>query len=218
VQTEKDGGKIDEAHQFPMMMAPPDGTISRDFVPYQIDAADFASAAKIDNPLSPTADVLKSGQQAFNIYCAVCHGNDGDSNKNSYVGYKFSGILPLNSSALLRLTDGELYHIITHGRGRMPNYRAQIPSQARWSVVHYVRALNGASLAASKAEEELKKAEEDAAKDPKNAELKTALETARKVSDVKKVNLALIQQGGTGAEFVPPPAPVPEYVKPQWPE
>ena len=43
------------------------------------------------------------------------------------------------------MPDGEIYHIISHGRGRMPNYRAQLESEERWAVVHYMRALHRAT-------------------------------------------------------------------------
>jgi mono/diheme cytochrome c family protein len=218
--TDKAGKKTEQARQYPMMLTPPAGTIPRDFLPYQIDAMDIESPKKLENPLQASAEVLKTGQQAYNIYCAVCHGNDGNAKDNSYVGHKFSGatIAQLNTDALLRLGDGEMYHIITHGRGNMPNYQAQLPPQTRWSVVHYVRVLNRAHLAVSKAEESVKENEAAVAKDPKNADAKAALDTAKKVLEGKIRDIDLMRAGGTGAEFIPPPAPVPEYVKPQWPE
>jgi hypothetical protein len=36
---------------------------------------------------------------------------------------------------------GYLYDVISNGFGRMPDYAAQIPTEDRWAIVAYVRAL-----------------------------------------------------------------------------
>jgi mono/diheme cytochrome c family protein len=219
-----DDGKT--RRQLPAMMPPPPGTVSRELAPYDIAPADFAAAKLLVNPLAPSAAVLKQGQRAFATFCAVCHGLDGNA-ANGYVATskehpeRLGSVPSLNALNVMRLSDGELYHIITLGRNRMPNYRAQLPPQARWAAIHYLRALDRATLAMSDAEAMLVKLEADAAEGGAHANdpyAKAELEAARAAVVQKKRDLELIKRGGEGAEFEPPTAPQPEYVKPEWPE
>ena len=40
-----------------------------------------------------------------------------------------------------QMKDGEIYGIMTNGRGNMPSYRTQIPVADRWAIVTWVRVL-----------------------------------------------------------------------------
>jgi mono/diheme cytochrome c family protein len=215
VMAEATGGEV---HHVPVMLTPPLGTMPRDFVPYPLEANDFAGAKKRANPYLPTADVLKRGQKYYNISCAPCHGNDGNA-ANGYVAKQFSGILSLNGPSLNLLSDGEIYHIVTNGRGRMPNYRAQLLPENRWAVVHYVRALNRATLALTNADKDLAAAEAALKKAPQDAAAQIGVTAAKAVAKNAKNDLSLIQAGErAGADaFRPEPEAVPESVKPTWP-
>ncbi len=200
--------------------------MSRELAPYDIAPTDFAAAKLLVNPLAPTAATLREGQHAFATFCAVCHGVDGNA-VNGFVAptkerpLRFTGVPSLNGANVARLSDGEIYHIITLGRNRMPNYRAQLPPHARWSAILYLRALDRATLAVSDAEATLAKLESEAAEGGAHAAdplAKIDLENARQVVAQKRRDLELIKRGGSGAEFEPAPAPLPEYVKPEWPE
>lgn len=205
-------------HYVPAMMPPPAGTVSRHFVAYPYGVLDTASANKLANPLLPTADVLREGQKRFHISCAPCHGNDGDT-LNGYVAHKFTGIPSLNSPTIPFMTDGDIYHIITMGRNRMPNYRAQLLPEQRWSVVHYVRLLNRSWKANGDAEVAFKAAADAYAKDPTNDDLKRDFTNAQVAFETAKKDLETIQTGEADwKSFVPKPEPKPEYVKPAWPE
>ncbi len=205
-----------EIHHVPMMLVPPEGSVPRDFLPYQIAIEDQAAAKAALNPLAATPDVLRQGQWAYGIYCAVCHGNDGDT-KNGYVSHKLATPPPvLNGVGLLRLSDGEIYHIITHGRVRMPNYRAQLLPETRWATIHYVRALNRAAVAKTEADAALVEAEEALKKNPDDADTKAKVADARRMVEAKKLAQQQTLRGGDGTEFLPPPAAVPEYIKPSW--
>jgi mono/diheme cytochrome c family protein len=217
-------GAKETEHQFPMMMPPPEGSVARDGVAYDIAPTDWAAARKLVNPLAPTAKVLKTGQKAYNIYCAVCHGNDGNAGASSYIPNLKVAPPALTSTSVAGMPDGQIYHIVTLGRGAMPSYSAQVPPIDRWALVHYVRALNGATLTKEDAEKELaaqqKRLEEATAKNQKDQiePIKELIEGATRAVAQANSNLKLIQQGGNGDEFVPPPAAVPEYITPQWPE
>ncbi len=210
-----EGGVI---HHVPVMLTPPEGTISRDFVPYPLAADQGPAAKNYANPYLPTTDVLKRGQKYFNITCAVCHGNDGNA-ANGYVAKQFSGVLSLNGPNLNLLSDGEIYHIVTHGRARMPNYRAQLLPADRWAVVIYVRALNRATTALTDADKELASAQAALKKSPDDATAQQMLVAAKAVAANAKRDLELIKQGErAGADaFHPEPEAMPESVTPTWP-
>jgi mono/diheme cytochrome c family protein len=213
-------------HQSPGMLAPPAGTVSRGFAPYDIAPTDFAAAKLMANPLAPSAAVLKRGQRTFGTFCAACHGLDGNAANGLVAPTKerpdrFGGVPSLNGTNIAALSDGEIYHFISVGRNRMVNLRAQLLPDDRWSVILYVRALSRATLALSDAEARLSKLESEMAEGGAHASdpyAKAELETARAISAQKKKDLELIKHAGDAAEFEPPAKPVPEYVTPTYPE
>src|SRR5512135_2196696 len=91
-------------------------------------------------PFPVTADVLRRGQERFNIYCSPCHSRLGDGN----------GMIPQRgfrrppSYHIDRLRNAPLGHffdVITNGFGAMPDYAEQIPARDRWAIIAYIRAL-----------------------------------------------------------------------------
>jgi hypothetical protein len=90
-------------------------------------------------PIPITPAVLKSGQHEFQITCATCHGLLGDG--NSVVAEKMSLRPPPSLHDFIDRPDGFFYAVITEGYGLMPSYADQIPQEAAWAVVAYVRAL-----------------------------------------------------------------------------
>ncbi len=135
-----------------------DGRASRmpvmDSVSQELYKADTPRATGVEdngayvarNPLPLTKDVLLRGQQRFNIYCAPCHDRTGSGR----------GVVPskavwvpgnLHDARMVKMVDGELFHVATFGRRTMPGYRYQVSEQDRWAIVAYVRALQRASLA-----------------------------------------------------------------------
>jgi mono/diheme cytochrome c family protein len=215
----KDKSADGKEHHYPAMMPPVAGTVSRDFVAYSLAPADLDGAAKQVNPLAPTTEVLRQGQHGFNIYCAVCHGRDGDA-KNGYVAKHFSGVPSLTSTNVAGYADGQIYHFITTGKARMPSYAAQLPPEQRWAVVHYVRALNRAAIAVMDVEKMVQDAELSLHDNPGDANKKRELDNDRTLLEQRRHDLDAIQRVGDGAgdEFKPMPDPRPEYEAPVWPE
>lgn len=221
-RTDADGKTV---RHIPMMLTPPAGSISRDAAPYQLDALDFSGARELANPLLPSAEVLKTGQRWFNITCATCHGVDGNAANGSVAPTKakpnrFGGVPSLNAANVERLSDGEIFHIITVGRARMPSLHAQVLPEQRWAVIHYLRALNRATLALGDTEKQLAELEKAAAAGYAQVtpEVNSQLETLRKRVAQQRVDLALIKAGGDGEAFAPLKPARPEYEQAAWPE
>ncbi len=97
------------------------------------------------NPLPLTAQLLARGQQRFAIFCSPCHSAAGDGNGiTTKYGMLKAG--NLHEARLVRMTDGEIFNAITHGKNQMPSYAAQVVIEDRWAIIAYVRALQRARL------------------------------------------------------------------------
>lgn len=91
--------------------------------------------------------LIERGEQRFNIYCAVCHGQDGYGNgpvNNRAIQRQEPKWVPaanLTSETVRNRPDGHLFNTITNGIRNMAGYGAQIPTEDRWAIVAYLRAL-----------------------------------------------------------------------------
>jgi mono/diheme cytochrome c family protein len=113
------------------MRSPPGGTIPREAVLRPSGTAESATVLR--------------GANRFVIFCAVCHGEHGDS--AGVVGDNMQPKKPpsLLDPAVRALTSEQLYKVITDGFGYMPSYSAELTAADRWAVVAYVGRLQTAS-------------------------------------------------------------------------
>ena len=99
-----------------------------------------------NNPLPVTAELLKRGQQRFTINCSPCHGGLADGNGIT----KKIGAMPivanLHDKRIVELADGELFYVISNGRGNMQGYAANVTVADRWAIIAYLRALQLSQL------------------------------------------------------------------------
>ena len=91
-------------------------------------------------PLPVTSDVLKRGQERFNIYCAVCHGADGAGN-GMIVQRGFPAPNSYHIDRLRNAPPGYFFHVITNGYGVMYSYASRVEPADRWAIAAYIRAL-----------------------------------------------------------------------------
>ena len=122
---------------------PANGTIKRGYVPYEFaNSTEGYEAAKLNSksPLDSTAVDMKKGQELFEIYCAICHGNAGDG-KGKLV--KQEKILGVPSYADRVITTGSVNHVINFGLNSMGSYANQLNPEERWLVSAYVMKLKG---------------------------------------------------------------------------
>ena len=98
-------------------------------------------------PLEVTAAMMARGRDQFQIYCAPCHSAVGDGNGITKQ-FGMGVVANLHDPRIVQMPDGEIFHVITHGRNLMMPYASQIKPEDRWAVVAYVRALQLARLGA----------------------------------------------------------------------
>ncbi len=99
-----------------------------------------------NNPFPVTAQLLRRGQERFNIYCSPCHDRQG-TGMGVVKKWGLTTIKSLHEPAVVKQSDGELFFVITNGRNTMQPYGPNIPVDDRWAIVAYVRALQLSHLA-----------------------------------------------------------------------
>lgn len=125
------------------MRVPPKGSIPVDYDPYLYNDDAEAAGKELRNPLRPTKALLLRGQQLFNTYCAVCHGETGDG--AGYIVPKFPQPPSLFSEKVNNWSDGRIFHVITRGQNLMPSYASQVSAEERWAIISYMRVLQKAA-------------------------------------------------------------------------
>ena len=128
-----------------VMRLPPPGTLSRE----EFALGDSAATGRHNGQyvdriaVALTSDDRRQGEHDFQVYCAVCHGADGLG--GTVVA---SNLRPPPPSLLVdsirRLSDGELFAVVSNGKGRMPPYGWALPPRERWAVIATLRSLQRA--------------------------------------------------------------------------
>jgi mono/diheme cytochrome c family protein len=91
-------------------------------------------------PFPATLEVLKRGEERFNIYCTPCHSRVGNGlGEIVDRGYKPAG--NLHDQVRLAQPLSHYFYVMTHGYGAMPDYSEQLMPADRWAVAAYIRAL-----------------------------------------------------------------------------
>jgi len=91
-------------------------------------------------PFPVTLEVLKRGQERFNIYCTPCHSRVGNG-LGEIVERGYKPAANLHDQVRLSQPISHYFYVMTHGYGAMPDYSAQLTPVDRWAVAAYIRAL-----------------------------------------------------------------------------
>jgi len=100
-------------------------------------------------PFPVTLEVLKRGQERFNIYCSPCHSRVGNG-LGAIVERGFKPAANLHDQVRLAQPVSHYFYVMTHGYGAMPDYSAQLTPVDRWAVAAYIRALQLSQSATEK--------------------------------------------------------------------
>ena len=124
------------------MQAPPTGTIARGKMPHPMN--DDGTPVVLDNPFEMDEYAWKRGEILFNRTCSACHGVKGQA-KGLVVTEGGFPAPPKFKSRTYRYSKkdkypaGEIFNVITFGRGNMPSHAQQLYVEDRWYVSEYVR-------------------------------------------------------------------------------
>lgn len=95
------------------------------------------------NPVKPTAEGLAAARKIFSYDCAMCHGAQGDGKGDLVDSMKLT--LPNwrdAASPTSKKSDGELFYVISQGRGKMEGEKDRATETIRWNLVNLVRSFS----------------------------------------------------------------------------
>ena len=91
-------------------------------------------------PVPVTKELIDRGEDRFNIYCIVCHGQFGNGD-GMIVRRGFPQPPTYHDDRLRNAPVGHFFDVITNGWGKMNSYADKLSAADRWAVVAYIRAL-----------------------------------------------------------------------------
>jgi mono/diheme cytochrome c family protein len=101
-------------------------------------------AAAMSNPVPATPEALARGEAQYLNHCAACHGDVGLGDGPVVAPGRFPFAPPVAAgSPSVGRSDGYLFGVLRVGRGLMPAYGDRMSQADLWSVVHYMRRLQG---------------------------------------------------------------------------
>ena len=125
------------------MRKPADGSISREFIPFQYtneEGERERAGEELINPYAGDQKVLDRGKQVYESYCIMCHGSEGKGQGYLHTSGLYVALpRSLVNDVALNLEDGAIYHTITLGFGSMGAHRSQIRPIDRWKTISYIR-------------------------------------------------------------------------------
>lgn len=95
------------------------------------------------NPVHSSAETIEAGKQAFDSYCLVCHGRDGQNTGVPFANSMAPAIPSLRSPEVQQYNDGQLKWIIENGifPSGMPSSRGTLSDEDMWTIVVFLRHL-----------------------------------------------------------------------------
>jgi mono/diheme cytochrome c family protein len=110
--------------------------------PAAADSKIPAEDAKRVNPVKPVASSIADGKHLYESQCLMCHGKDGDGKGDLAVDMKLNLRDFRDAATFKESTDGELFYIISKGKGDMPGAADRLSPTQCWNLVNYVRSLS----------------------------------------------------------------------------
>lgn len=96
--------------------------------------------ASVPNPIAADEESQSIGAELYAVHCAVCHGDTGEGDGPAASSLE-KPPADLHESHIQGLTDGAVFHIITHGKpdSPMPAWEDTLTEAQRWQVVNFLQ-------------------------------------------------------------------------------
>jgi cytochrome c5 len=108
---------------------------------YKITPEDVARK----NPMKSSPEGLAEARKMYRYDCAMCHGEHGNGKGELVESMKLTVSDWSDAASLGTKTDGELFYIITKGKGKMPAEGDRQTEKLRWNLVNLVRSFGKSS-------------------------------------------------------------------------
>jgi mono/diheme cytochrome c family protein len=108
----------------------------------QATAAIPADVAKLANPVKSTPESLARAKKQYGYDCQLCHGENGNGKGDVVNDLKLTMKDYTKPEALKDFSDGEIFYIITKGKGQMPGEGDRMKPDEAWNMVILVRSFS----------------------------------------------------------------------------
>ncbi len=144
------------------LQLPVAGTVARGegLFEYQATEADALRAGQeLTSPWSdPKVDAIalqaakSRGRKIFSTFCLPCHGAVGNGD-GPVAMHGFPPPPSLSLEKSLKMSDGQMFHVLTFGQKNMPAYAAQVSAPDRWKAILHVRSLQQEAVLKAEADQ-----------------------------------------------------------------
>ena len=130
---------------------PVPGTIKRgELLPFTLtadkpgDTVNYIASRAVPNPMPAlNAAQMKEAERLYLVNCGICHGAALDGNGPLYNGGNGPfAAAPKNLVAdpyVSKEPEGQMFYVMTYGKGQMGSYASQLSTTQRWMVAHYIK-------------------------------------------------------------------------------
>lgn len=102
------------------------------------------------NPVQPSPEGLAEARKLYGYDCAMCHGKEGGGKGDLAQDMKLELHDWRDPSTIEKMTDGELFWIVSNGKGKMVGGEAdRSPEKMRWNLVNLIRSFGKKGAAAA---------------------------------------------------------------------
>ncbi len=114
----------------------------KDSQPATSDSKISSEEAARKNPVPSTPEGLAEARRFYKYQCAMCHGENGDGKGDLVETMKLKMNDWRDAASLAGRTDGELYYILTNGKGAMSGQGDRTKEQMRWNLINLTRSFS----------------------------------------------------------------------------
>jgi cytochrome c5 len=94
------------------------------------------------NPVPSTPEGLAEARRFYKYQCTMCHGENGDGKGDLVETMKLKMNDWRDALSLEGRSDGELFYILTNGRGAMVGQGDRTKEDMRWKLINLVRSFS----------------------------------------------------------------------------
>jgi len=94
------------------------------------------------NPVPSTPEGIAEARRFYKYQCTMCHGENGDGKGDLVETMKLKMNDWREASSLEGRSDGELFYILTNGRGAMVGQGDRTKEEMRWKLINLVRSFS----------------------------------------------------------------------------
>ena len=114
----------------------------KDSAPAKSDSKIPQEELERKNPVPVTPERLAEARRFYKYQCAMCHGDEGDGKGDLADTMKLKMSDWTDATSLTGKTDGELFYILTNGKGQMTAQGDRIKEDMRWNLVNLIRSFS----------------------------------------------------------------------------